>query len=88
MILDDFKLDNKIALVTGCRTGLGQGISYGLAEAGADIIGVDYTEMEETKAYVEKLGRRFYGIQADLTKMESVSKIVEEGVNQFGQIVQ
>lgn len=86
MILDDFKLENKVAIVTGCRTGLGQGITYGLAEAGADIIGVDYTEMEETKKYVTDLGRRFFEVQTDLTKMESVSKIVEEGVGHYGQI--
>lgn len=37
MILDDFKLNGKVAIVTGCNTGLGQGMACALAEAGADI---------------------------------------------------
>jgi 2-dehydro-3-deoxy-D-gluconate 5-dehydrogenase len=86
LILDDFKLDNQIAIVTGCRTGLGQGISYGLAEAGADIIGVDYMEMDDTENTVKKLGRKFLGIQTDLTKMDSVSTILDQGIKEFGQI--
>lgn len=86
MILDDFKLDGKVAIVTGCRTGLGQGIVYGLAEAGADIIGVDYMEMEDTENTVKKLGRRFLPIQTDLTKMNSVSTILDQGLKEFGQI--
>ena len=39
-ILDDLQLSNKIALVTGCRRGIGKAMAVGLAEAGADIIGV------------------------------------------------
>ena len=42
-ILDKFKLDGKTALVTGCSKGIGFGIAKGLAEAGADIIGVSST---------------------------------------------
>jgi 2-dehydro-3-deoxy-D-gluconate 5-dehydrogenase len=86
LILDDFKLDNQVAIVTGCRTGLGQGIVYGLAEAGADIIGVDYMEMEDTENTVKKLGRRFLPIQTDLTKMNSVGTILDQGLKEFGQI--
>ena len=41
MILDAFKLDGKVALVTGAGQGLGQGMALALAEAGADIIGLD-----------------------------------------------
>ena len=52
-ILDKFKLDGKTALVTGCSKGIGFGISKGLAEAGADIIGVSST-LEKGS---EKIGR-------------------------------
>ena len=48
MILDDFKLDGKVAIVTGARTGLGQGMAIGLAEAGADITTVCAAADDET----------------------------------------
>jgi 2-deoxy-D-gluconate 3-dehydrogenase len=61
MILDQFKLDGKVAIVTGSATGLGQGIAVGLAEAGADIAGVyNRRSPEETRARVEKLGESFW----------------------------
>ncbi len=81
MILDDFKLDGKVAIVTGCRTGLGQGMAIALAEAGADIVGVGSTNLDETKDLVEKLGRRFVGVQANLTDMSSIPKVVDAAVN-------
>ena len=65
MILDKFSLSGKVAIVTGASTGLGQGMSLALAEAGADIVGVDYVEMPETKEKVEALGRKFLGITAN-----------------------
>lgn len=86
MILDEFKLDGKVAIVTGCRTGLGQGMALALAEAGADIVGVDYLDMDETKASVEKLGRKFVGVQANLMKMESIPKVIDAAVSNFGKI--
>ena len=59
MILDQFNLAGKVAIVTGARTGLGQGMAIGLAEAGADIVGVDLKGLEETKKTVEGNGRQF-----------------------------
>ncbi len=86
MILDNFRLDNKVAIVTGCRTGLGQGIACGLAEAGADIVGVGSTDLLQTENLVKERGRKFLGIKKDLTKMESVSSIVEQSVRHFGKV--
>ena len=86
MILDDFKLNAKVAIVTGCRTGLGQAISVALAEAGADIVGVGSTDFSETENQVKQLGRKFLGIQADLTKMEAVEPVVSQAMEHFGQI--
>lgn len=86
MILDDFKLDGKVAIVTGCRTGLGQSIAFALAEAGADIVGVGSTEFSETENQVKKRGKQFLGVKADLKKMDSVEPVVKQAVERFGQI--
>jgi 2-deoxy-D-gluconate 3-dehydrogenase len=66
MVLDQFNLSGKIAIVTGCSGGLGQGMACGLAEAGADVAGVDYVDFSETKEKIEGMGRKFLGIKADL----------------------
>jgi len=55
MILDRFKLDGKVAIVTGSRRGLGQGMAVGLAEAGADIVSFDRNDPASTRAKVEAL---------------------------------
>jgi 2-deoxy-D-gluconate 3-dehydrogenase len=86
MILDLFKLDGRTALVTGCSTGLGQGMCLGLAEAGADVVGVDRVEAPETRAAVEGIGRRFHGIVADLMTVEPVQRIVDEAARVFGRL--
>ena len=74
MILDQFKLDGKVALVTGCRRGIGKGIAEGLAEAGADIIGVSASlgpESETGKA-VTALGRKFYPYACDFSDRKAL----------------
>ncbi|AIR86518.1 MULTISPECIES: 2-dehydro-3-deoxy-D-gluconate 5-dehydrogenase KduD [Erwiniaceae] len=86
MILNAFNLEGKIALVTGCNTGLGQGMALGLAQAGCDIIGVNRAGPADTQAKVEALGRRFWSIQADLTQPKGVPQIVEQAVAQAGRI--
>ncbi|MBN2194769.1 MAG: 2-dehydro-3-deoxy-D-gluconate 5-dehydrogenase KduD [Polyangiaceae bacterium] len=86
MILDLFKLDGKVAVVTGASTGLGQGMACGLAEAGADLVGVDCVEAPATAAQVEQLGRRFHGIVCDLRSTEPVERIVREAVTTFGRL--
>ena len=86
MILDNFSLEGKVAIVTGCSTGLGQGIALGLAEAGAHIVGVDYVEAPETKAKVEALGKKFLGITANLMTTEPVQAIIDKAVKEFGKV--
>ena len=67
MILDLFKLDGRIAVVTGGRRGLGQAMAWALAQAGADVACVSKTgSADETRALVEGTGRRFVDVQADL----------------------
>ena len=86
MILDAFKLTDKVALVTGCDTGLGQGMAIGLAEAGCDIVGVNRKIPHETAKRVEALGRRFHAIQADLRDQQQLTSIVDEAVAKMGHL--
>lgn len=86
MILEKFKLDGKAAIVTGAARGLGQGIAEGLAEAGANIALVDILDTAESKAKVEKLGRKAISIKADLSKSESVKSIISQTLNGLGRI--
>jgi 2-deoxy-D-gluconate 3-dehydrogenase len=86
MILDQFKLDGKVAIVTGSSRGLGQAIALGLAQAGADIALVDILDMAETKNCIEKQGRKCVAITADLSRKESAARIVEETVKGLGGI--
>jgi 2-dehydro-3-deoxy-D-gluconate 5-dehydrogenase len=85
-ILDKFKLDGKIAIVTGAARGLGQAMALGLAEAGADIAAVDVLDASDTKRQVESLGRRCASITADLTQKEAAQTVVDTTVKQLGGI--
>lgn len=73
-------------MVTGCSTGLGQGMALGLAEAGADIVGIYTVDAPETKEAVEKLGRRFLGLKANLISIEPVETLVKSAVEGFGRL--
>ncbi|HAZ54284.1 MAG TPA: 2-deoxy-D-gluconate 3-dehydrogenase [Franconibacter helveticus] len=86
MILDAFKLAGKVALVTGCDTGLGQGMTLGLAQAGCDIVGVNRKVPHETAQKVQALGRRFHAIQADLGLQDQLEAIVQEAVEKMGRV--
>jgi len=86
MILDAFNLSGKVAIVTGCDTGLGQGMTLGLAQAGCDIVGVNRKIPEETAAKVIALGRRFMAIQADLSKQDTIDDIVSKTVAEMGRV--
>jgi len=86
MILDDFKLDGKVAIVTGAATGLGQGMAIGLAEAGADIVGVVHrSNADATARAVEELGRKFLPVQADLKSLEPIPSILDSAEKHFGR---
>ena len=54
-IIDAFRLDGKVAVVTGANTGLGQGMSVALAQAGAKVVGVARRSCEDTKKHMDKL---------------------------------
>lgn len=86
MILDNFRLDGKTAIVTGCSTGLGQGMCCAFAEAGADIVGVDYVEAGETEGMITSMGRGFLGIKANLMSISPVKGIIDQSVGKFGRV--
>jgi len=88
MILDLFKLDGKVALVTGAGRGLGQGMAIALAEAGADVAGLDVIPQDETAEKVRSLGRRFLPVSANLLEAhaDDMTRVVEQVVTGLGRL--
>ena len=86
MMLNAFDLSGKVAMVTGCDTGLGQGMALGLADAGCDIVSVNRRVPEETARKVQALGRRFTAIQADLSTHDAIADIVPKAVAAMGRL--
>jgi 2-deoxy-D-gluconate 3-dehydrogenase len=88
MILDLFRLDGRVALVTGAARGLGQAMALGLAEAGADIAGLDRCESTETGDAVTKLGRRYHQVCCDLREasVADLNAVVAEIVAGLGRL--
>jgi 2-deoxy-D-gluconate 3-dehydrogenase len=73
MILDNFKLDGKTALVTGSNRGIGFALATALAEAGADIIGVSYNgDLSKIEKNVTNLNKKFYGYKSDFSDRDSL----------------
>jgi len=88
MILDSFRLDGKIALVTGSTRGLGQGAAVALAEAGADVALLDRGDASETAEQIRSLGRRAHLIQRDLITAapDELASAVTEVIAEFGTL--
>ncbi len=88
MILDKFKLDGKVAIVTGSRRGLGQGMAIGLAEAGADIVSFDRNDPQETRARTLALGRRHMWKKVDMLTAtpEDFERLIAEVVAEWGKV--
>lgn len=79
-----FSLDGRVALVTGANTGIGQGIAVALAQAGADVVLVGRSAMDETRALLTPMGRRVHEIRADLSSTAPLAGLVEETVANLG----
>jgi 2-dehydro-3-deoxy-D-gluconate 5-dehydrogenase len=83
---DLFDLAGKVAIVTGSRTGLGQGMALALAEAGARIVGVDRGPADETAEMIRVGGGEFYPVIADLSATRNLGAIVSETVQIYGAV--
>ncbi len=80
-VLKTFDLKGKTAIVTGCNKGIGKGMALGLAEAGADIIGVSASmplSGSEIENEVKALGRNFKAYQADFSNRDSVYAFISK----------
>lgn len=86
MILNSFNLHGKVAIVTGCNTGLGQGMALGLAEAGCKIVGVNRSEPADTIKKMNAAGHIFLDLRADLLKQDEIPDIIEKALTEFGKI--
>jgi len=84
--MNTFDLTGKVAIVTGASTGLGQGMSIGLAKAGCDVVHVDYVDSSETAKELTALGRKSLVIQANLMSIQPIAGIVKKTLETFGRV--
>jgi NAD(P)-dependent dehydrogenase (short-subunit alcohol dehydrogenase family) len=88
MILDKFKLDGKVAIITGAGRGLGRAMAVRFAGCGADIVAASRTvaQLEETAALVRNLGRKCLIVPTDVADSAQVNEMVAAAITEFKQI--
>src|SRR3954447_18887239 len=87
-VIDRFRLDGKVAVVTGASSGLGTAFALGFADAGADlaICARRVERLEAVRADVEATGRRCLAVGADVSKPEDCTRVVEQTVAELGRV--
>ena len=87
-VLDRFRLDGKVAVVTGASSGLGVAFAQALAEAGADVVlGARRVErLADTGKLVEAAGRRYVAVATDVTDPDQCTALVKAGTDEFGHV--
>jgi NAD(P)-dependent dehydrogenase (short-subunit alcohol dehydrogenase family) len=87
-VLDTFRLDGRVGIVTGASSGLGVAFARALAEAGADVaLGARRVDrLEATKDLVESMGRRAIAVATDVARPEDCQRLVEQAVERLGRV--
>ncbi|MDX6732981.1 MAG: hypothetical protein QOC54_2929 [Baekduia sp.] len=87
-VLDLFRLDDRVGIVTGASSGLGVGFAEALAEAGADVVlGARRADrLTETAARVEAAGRRALGVATDVSRPQDCDALVAAALERFGRV--
>ena len=88
MILDRFRLDDRVAVITGAGRGIGAATAVALAEAGADVLIAARTaeQLEEVAARVEAAGRRAVTVAVDLTDLDATAALAQQAFDEFGRL--
>ncbi|SEF33923.1 7-alpha-hydroxysteroid dehydrogenase [Amycolatopsis pretoriensis] len=88
MILDRFRMDDKVAVVTGAGRGIGAATAVALAEAGADVVIASRTaaQLDEVAARVSAVGRRAFPVPVDLSSPEAAAALASTAVSEFGRL--
>jgi NAD(P)-dependent dehydrogenase (short-subunit alcohol dehydrogenase family) len=86
--LDRFRLDGKVAIVTGASSGLGVAFAHGLAAVGADVVlaARRMERLEAVRGDVEALGRRCLAVRADVASPEDCTRVVQDAMEAFGHV--
>ncbi|MQY24477.1 SDR family oxidoreductase [Nocardia aurantia] len=88
MILDNFRVDGRVAVVTGAGRGIGAAAALGLAEAGADVLIAARTadQLEDVAGKIRALGRRVVTVAADLSDLDAIAGLAETAAAELGRI--